>query len=146
MRTLLVPLGILVAMAALLVGLMEVMARRRPGFPRRAAYGVLALNLVGSGLLAFLFLSLAPGARADVTRAALQQPSSAAGLAFLSAGLATGLAAIAAAHAVAATGAAAMGAIAERPELFGRALVIVGLAEGIGIYGLIIAILILGRI
>ena len=36
-------------------------------------------------------------------------------------------------------------AISERPELFGRAMVIVGLAEGIAIYGLIVAILILSR-
>ena len=43
------------------------------------------------------------------------------------------------------TGAAALGAMAEKPEIFGRALVFVGLAEGIGIYGLIVAVLILNR-
>ena len=37
-------------------------------------------------------------------------------------------------------------AVAEKPELFGRALVLVGLAEGIAIYGLIVSILILNRI
>jgi V/A-type H+-transporting ATPase subunit K len=40
--------------------------------------------------------------------------------------------------------AAAMGAVAEKPETAGRALVFVGLAEGIAIYGLIVAIMILG--
>jgi V/A-type H+-transporting ATPase subunit K len=39
-----------------------------------------------------------------------------------------------------------MGAVAEKPELAGRALVFVGLAEGIAIYGLIVAIMILGRL
>jgi V/A-type H+-transporting ATPase subunit K len=39
-----------------------------------------------------------------------------------------------------------MGAIGEKPELAGRALIFVGLAEGIAIYGLIIAIMILGRV
>ena len=38
-----------------------------------------------------------------------------------------------------------MGAVAEKPETAGRALLFVGLAEGIAIYGLIIAIMILGR-
>ena len=44
------------------------------------------------------------------------------------------------------TGAAALAAVSEKPELFGRSIVIVGLAEGIAIYGLIIAVLILGRV
>ena len=63
----------------------------------------------------------------------------------LAAALATSVATISAGIAVSNTGAAALGAIAERPETFGRALVFVGLAEGIGIYGLIIAVLILNR-
>ena len=39
-----------------------------------------------------------------------------------------------------------LGAVAEKPELFGRVLVLVGLAEGIAIYGLIVSILILNRV
>lgn len=65
---------------------------------------------------------------------------------FISAALVTGLAAIGAAIAVAVVGSAAMGAVAEKPETAGRALLFVGLAEGIAIYGLIIAIMILGRL
>jgi V/A-type H+-transporting ATPase subunit K len=48
-----------------------------------------------------------------------------------------------AAFAVAYTGSAALAAISERPEIFGRAMVIVGLAEGIAIYGLIVAIILI---
>ncbi len=66
--------------------------------------------------------------------------------AFIAAALVTGLCAIGAAIAVAVVGAAAMGAVAEKPETAGRALIFVGLAEGIAIYGLIIAIMILGRL
>jgi len=66
--------------------------------------------------------------------------------AFASAALATALAALAAGYAVGRVGSAAIGAIAEKPELFGRALVLVGLAEGIAIYGLIVSILILNRV
>ena len=43
------------------------------------------------------------------------------------------------------TGAAALAAISEKPEIFGRTLVIVGLAEGIAIYGLVIAIILIGK-
>ena len=62
------------------------------------------------------------------------------------AALSTALGAIGAGYAVAKVGSAAVGAIAEKPELFGRALVLVGLAEGIAIYGLIVSILILNRV
>jgi V/A-type H+-transporting ATPase subunit K len=65
--------------------------------------------------------------------------------ALLSAALAVGLSALAAAYAVGRVGSAAVGALAEKPELMGRLLILVGLAEGIAIYGLIIAILILNR-
>ena len=65
---------------------------------------------------------------------------------FASAALAAGLAAIGAGYAVANVGTAALGALAEKPELFGRVLVMVGLAEGIAIYGLIVSILILNRL
>lgn len=65
---------------------------------------------------------------------------------FVAAAMVAGLAAIGAAYAVAVVGAAAMGAVAEKPETAGRALIFVGLAEGIAIYGLIIAIMILGKL
>ena len=52
---------------------------------------------------------------------------------------------IGAAIGVAYTGAAAIAAVSEKPEMFGRAMVIVGLAEGIAIYGLVIAVALLAR-
>jgi V/A-type H+-transporting ATPase subunit K len=54
--------------------------------------------------------------------------------------------ALAADAAPAAASSPALGALAEKPDLFGRVLVIVGLAEGIAIYGLIVSILILNRL
>lgn len=62
------------------------------------------------------------------------------------AALATGLSSLGAAYAVGAVGAAAMGTLAEKPELFGRLLIFVGLAEGIAIYGVIVSVLILDRL
>jgi V/A-type H+-transporting ATPase subunit K len=64
----------------------------------------------------------------------------------VSAALATGLSSLAAGYAVAKLGTAAVGALAEKPDLFGRLLIFVGLAEGIAIYGVIISILILNRL
>lgn len=76
-----------------------------------------------------------PAADPEVTKWALASAAVAAGLATLAAG-----------YAVAAVGSAAVGAIAEKPELLGRVIILVGLAEGIAIYGLIVAILILNRV
>jgi V/A-type H+-transporting ATPase subunit K len=68
------------------------------------------------------------------------------GFAFLAAGLATGIGSIGAGIAVSNVGAAAMGAVAEKPELMGKSLIYVALAEGIAIYGLLISIVILSKI
>ena len=65
--------------------------------------------------------------------------------ALIGAGIAVAGSAIGAGIAVAYTGAAALATISERPELFGRAMVIVGLAEGIAIYGLIVGIILIGK-
>jgi len=65
------------------------------------------------------------------------------GLKYIGAGLAVGLGSIAGGIAVAGVGSAAMGAVVERPELMGRSLIYVGLAEGIAIYGMVVAIMIL---
>ncbi len=66
--------------------------------------------------------------------------------AVIAAAAATGLSSLAAGYAVASVGSAGMGTLAERPDLFGRVLVLMGLAEGIAIYGLIISILILNQL
>ncbi len=63
------------------------------------------------------------------------------GLFALAAGLAMGLAAIGSGYAIAASGTAAISALAEKPETFFRSFLVVALAEAISIYGLIIGIL-----
>ncbi|MEM4970861.1 MAG: V-type ATP synthase subunit K [Sulfolobales archaeon] len=62
---------------------------------------------------------------------------------FIGAGLALGLAGIGAGIAVGLAGAAAISAFTEKPEVFGRSFLIVVLGEGIAIYGIAIAILVL---
>jgi V/A-type H+-transporting ATPase subunit K len=65
---------------------------------------------------------------------------------YIAAALATGFSCIAGGIAVSGVGSAAMGALSEKPDLAGRALIFVGLAEGVCIYGLIISIMILGKL
>jgi len=72
--------------------------------------------------------------------------SSPSGLGFLSAALSTGIATLGAGYAVAVVGSSALGAVSEEPSLLGKTLIFVGLAEGIAIYGLIVSILIIGRL
>jgi V/A-type H+-transporting ATPase subunit K len=62
---------------------------------------------------------------------------------YLAAGVAVGLSCIGGGIAVGRIGAAAMGAMSENPELFGKALPFVGLAEGICLWGFLVALLIL---
>lgn len=68
------------------------------------------------------------------------------GLGYIGAALAVGLSALGAGIGVASTGAATIGAMSEKPEIMGKSLVFVGLAEGIAIYGVVIAIMILSKI
>jgi V/A-type H+/Na+-transporting ATPase subunit K len=65
---------------------------------------------------------------------------------FITAAAAVGASTTAGAIAVGMVGAAAMGVVGERPEVAPRALIFVGLAEGIAIYGLIVSVMILGKL
>ena len=94
-------------------------------------------------VMGFAVIMLIP----DVARAAEAGTlADGAGLGFLAAALSTGLAAIGAGYAVGIVGSAALGAVSEDPKIFGKTLIFGGLAEGIAIYGLIVSILILGRL
>jgi V/A-type H+-transporting ATPase subunit K len=95
------------------------------------------------GTAATLILWWSPVAAAE---AKVLLPTGAVQWGFIAAALATGLSSLGAGIAVASVGSAAIGTLAEKPELLGRALIMVGLAEGIAIYGLIVSILILNRI
>jgi V/A-type H+/Na+-transporting ATPase subunit K len=86
------------------------------------------------------------GARVAATAAATASATApASSAALLGAAIAVAGSTIGAGIAVAYAGAAALAAMSERPEVFGRAMVIVGLAEGIAIYGLIVGIILIGK-
>jgi V/A-type H+-transporting ATPase subunit K len=67
----------------------------------------------------------------------------AAGLVAIGSGLAIGISAIAAAIAEKEIGSAAVGAMAEKEELFGKGLILTVIPETLVIFGLVVAILIL---
>ena len=85
-------------------------------------------------------------AAAEAAGGGLAEISTGMGLAFIGIGLPTALSTIAAGIAVGPIGAASLAAVSEKPEMFGRTLVYLGLAEGIAIYGLVLSILLLNRV
>jgi V/A-type H+-transporting ATPase subunit K len=134
----------LAPMMAALVLMRRQHNKPRADASRKLVFGVSVINIVvaclfvGIGLV-WLF---APGTAeaASLSQAATVDPYQS-----LAAAIAVSFGSIAAGYAVSTTGSAAIGAIAEKPETFGRALIFVGLSEGVAIYGLIIAFIILNR-
>ena len=64
----------------------------------------------------------------------------------IAAAVAFGLGAIGAGFAISHVGAAAMGAVAEKPQIAGQALIFVALAEGLVVFGFITALMILAKL
>ena len=104
--------------------------------------------LVAAAVLVATTLTSGPAA-AEVTATGVvtagQAPAGIGGTALIAAAIAVAGSSLGAAFAVAYTGSAALAAMSERPEIFGRAMVVVGLAEGIAIYGLVIAVILIGK-
>ena len=95
-----------------------------------AFFGVFLLGTV------FIFTSTANAAVADTATIS-------SGLGLIAAGLAIGLSCIGSGYAVAS---AALGALSEDSSVFGKALIFVALAEGIALWGFIVAFLILTHV
>lgn len=100
--------------------------------------------LLAAAVVTGSLIAASPALAATAPGAPLDPQTLSLGLA--SAAASTALSALAAGYAVAKVGTAAVGALAEKPELMARLLIFVGLAEGIAIYGLIVSILILNRL
>ncbi|MEU2772275.1 ATP synthase subunit C [Streptomyces sp. NPDC007162] len=132
---------IVLPVLAAVLGAVRLLRRRRTWCAFR---WLLVTNLVLlAGAFAVLATALSGPAQASAQAAA--GGGGVNGSALIGAAIAVAGASIGAAIAVAYTGAAALAALSERPEMFGRAMVIVGLAEGIAVYGLVVAILLIGK-
>jgi V/A-type H+-transporting ATPase subunit K len=119
-----------------------VQLRRRPRSTLRIVKVANLLLMVGAVVLVLVAITAGPSSAAGTTVAGA---NSYGGQALIGAAIAVAGSSIGAALAVAYTGSAALAAMSERPEIFGRAIVIVGLAEGIAIYGLVIAIMLISK-
>ena len=96
---------------------------------------------IGFGMM----MSAALGAEGEAVGAAqAQAPVNSIVALAIAASVASG--AIGAGYAVGKVGSAAIGAASERPEIMGRALVFVVIAEGIAVWGLVGAILLVGAL
>jgi len=116
------------------------------GTSGKNAKKILGINIVTIFSLLIIATVLMFSGKAYAESAETQAAGAANGLGLLAAALSTGLATIGAGIAVAVSSSAALGAISEDSSLLGKTLIFVGLAEGIAIYGLIVSILILGRL
>ncbi len=107
---------------------------------------VFNILLFAAGLAGLLIGGIGEVMAADAAAGGAAEFSLGRGLALIGVGLPTAIATIGAGIAVSSVGSASLAVITEKPEMFGRTLVYLGLAEGIAIYGLVISILLLGRI
>jgi V/A-type H+-transporting ATPase subunit K len=114
--------------------------------PRWARGGLLANVLLFTVALALTLFFGIDDALAQAAAAGAKEVSSGVGLALIGVGIPTAGAAIGAGIALGPVGSSALAVLAEKPEAFGRTLIFMGLAEGIAIYGLVMSILMLGRI
>lgn len=125
---------------------LEVKPRQLPP-PRWLRRGVLANFVVfGAALAGLLLLGTQEVLAAETVAGAAAEISLGKGLALVGVGLPTALAAIGAGMALGPVGSAALAVVAEKPEMFGRTLIYMGLAEGVAIYGLVMSILMLGKL
>jgi len=93
-----------------------------------------------------LFAQETPAQQPGGLRPLSAEQASVSRFAFIAAAVAFGLGAIGAGIAIGNVGAAAMGAVAEKPEVAGQALIFVALAEGLVVFGFITALMILGKV
>ncbi len=150
LKSMLVLWGISIAgivVAGLLLRSKKISAQRIRPQLQRVIWGLVGLNALALLAGTFEIFNTVSSAFAEGTPAAAPiEVSMGKALAIIGVGLPTAAAAIGAAIAVAAVGSAALGTATEKPELFGRTLIYVGLAEGIAIYGVIISIMLMGKI
>ncbi|MGA9963191.1 MAG: ATP synthase subunit C [Azonexus sp.] len=146
MKLLIILLGFSVV-AMIVAGVwLELKPRRLPS-PRWLKGGVMANFVVFALVLAAtLLLGVQEVMAAEPLAGVAIVISLGRGLALIGIGLPTALAAIGAGIALGPVGSASLAVIAEKPEMFGRTLIYMGLAEGIAIYGLVMSILLLGRL
>lgn len=113
---------------------------------RKVSALVMLLLVVTCSLAAILPAVLAQGAKGDAAQAQMKAESSSVPWIVMSAALSVLGATLGAGYAVAHVGAAALGAASEKPEIMGRAIIFVGMAEGLVVFGFAIAVMLILKI
>ena len=113
-------------------------------------YGaIVAIVLMGIFTLGTAWAAGDTGAGGHAGSPGLSAPATPAGgnwAAFLAIAITMGCACLSAGYAVGKVGSAALGAAVEKPELLGKAIMFVGLGEGIAILGLVISMMLMNKI
>jgi V/A-type H+-transporting ATPase subunit K len=102
---------------------------------------IIVFIVIYLGATVFLFSGRVSAAEPDNNRSHITVAA-----AYIAAALVTGMGAIGTGIAVSSAAASAIAAVSENEQNFGKSMIFVAMAEGIAIYGLLIAFMILGRV
>ena len=120
---------------------------RKKAFPLRYLKTASIAKIGAVFLLCAIVVVAGFAGRADAAaESAAASDGFATGVGYIAAALSTGMACIGAGIAVAASASAAIGASAEDPSMMGRVLIFVAMGEGVTLFGLLVSIMILGRL
>ena len=136
----------LAALAVIIVPLVLINRRAKAGKSvKKPLYANLAMFFVMLAVCGCVFLGQGVAAANEAAEVAAAGGGTdwTQAFAYLGAALAVGISGIASGIAVSNSACAAIGALTENESTFGKSIVFVGLAEGIAIYGLLVAIIIL---
>ena len=136
----------LAALAVIIVPLVLINRRAKAGKSvKKPLYANLAMFFVMFAVCGCVFLGQGVAAANEAAEVAAAGGGTdwTQAFAYLGTALAVGISGIASGIAVSNSACAAIGALTENESTFGKSIVFVGLAEGIAIYGLLVAIIIL---
>lgn len=132
----------LIAVALIISPLFFIYRRVKSGRRGKAPLVAQLCTFFGFVLIATV-VSFGNGVFAAESSVATAAAASSEGLKYIGAALAVGLSGIGGGIAVSSSASSALGALSENDKIFGKALIFVGLAEGVALYGLLVALLIM---
>lgn len=136
----------LIAVAFLILPVVAVIQRKKSAKATKNAF-IINLCSFFAVLALSVILPIGGFVGAEETTAAAEAASAgSAGLGYLAAAIATGLGSIGCGMAVGGAAPAAIGAVAEEPKVFSKALIFVALGEGVALYGFLISFMILQKL
>lgn len=133
----------LILAAAIVLPLVAISRRHSAGKNVRSSLIAHCFSFFGLVALATVFGFAMSGTSFAADEAVAAASNVGDGLKYVGAALAVGLSGVGGGIAVSSAAAAALGAMSENDSIFGKALIFVGLAEGVALYGLLVALLML---